>query len=234
MGTPDLLASYATVYEGPVNRKANVKVATQYASGVLLKPGEEYDFDSHVGPRTRDRGFSIPLGIVGPSTSEDLLGGAIAQVATTLFNTAYEAGLHITERHNTSIYIAHYPAGREAAVTAGSKNLRFVNDTAHDIWIAGESDGITTTFRIYGTSDGRKVHTNKGEFHNIIPKTTVSTPDKGLAKGKTVTQSVGQDGRTLEVRRTVTMPDGMVLHDDVFTSVWPMIPEQIAVGTSTK
>ena len=91
-------------------------------------------------------------------------------MATTVFNAAFEAGLGITERHNTSIYIAHYPAGREAAVTAGSKNLRFVNDTAHDIWIYGQSDGITTTFRIYGTDDGRRVSPARASSTTSSPR----------------------------------------------------------------
>ncbi len=185
-GCPDLLAMYTTKYEGAVVRQTNVKVATQYAGDTLLKPDQEYDLDQLLGPRTRERGWSVPVGSLtsGTDLQDSILGGAIAQVATTVFNAAFEAGLGITERHNTSIYIAHYPAGREAAVTAGSKNLRFVNDTAHDIWIYGQSDGITTTFRIYGTDDGRKVQSSKGEFYNIIPKTAVTVEDEGLSQGR--------------------------------------------------
>ncbi len=138
-----------------------VKLAAQYTGDVLLKPGQEYDFDRQLGPRTPERGFRAALDIVmvppGLTLEDVAFGGAIAQVATTLFNAAFHAGLDITERHNSSIYIAHYPQGRDASIAAGSKNLRFVNDTAHDIWIAGTSDGITTTFRIYGTADGRRV-----------------------------------------------------------------------------
>jgi vancomycin resistance protein YoaR len=235
-GCPDLLAMYTTKYEGSVVRQTNVKVAAQYAGDTLLKPDQEYDLDQLLGPRTRERGWSVPVGSLtsGTDLQDSILGGAIAQVATTVFNAAFEAGLWIRERHNTSIYIAHYPAGREAAVAAGSKSLRFVNDTAHDIWICGQSDGITTTFRIYGTDDGRKVQSSKGEFYNIIPKTAVTVEDGGYPKGETATVNAGQDGRTLEVRRTVTMPDRTVLHDDVFTSVWEMIPEEIRVGTATK
>ena len=62
----------------------------------------------------------------------------------------------------------------------------------------------------------------------------MTVEDGGYPKGETATVSAGQDGRTLEVRRTVTMPDGTVLHNDVFTSVWEMIPEEIRVGTATK
>lgn len=235
-GAPDLLALYTTFYEGTALRQANVRVATQYAGDVLLAPGDEYDFDEQLGPRTRARGFQIMLGIVGPGIRPDdfQLGGGITQTATTLFNAALLAGLEISERHNSSIFISHYPAGREAAIAAGSKNLRFVNDTTHDIWIVGTSDGATTTFAIYGTADGRTVHLSTGEFYDVELRTTVTELDQYLSKNKTQIAEAGQEGRTLEVRRTVIMPDGTMIRDDIFKSVWPMYPQKILVGTSTE
>ena len=49
--------------------------------------------------------------------------------------------------------------------------------------------------------------------------------------GTTKVIDEGQTGRRLKTTRTVTLPDGTVIHDDVWTSVWPMYPVQIAVGT---
>ena len=106
-----------------------MRITTQYATNVLLAPGQAYDFDRQIGPRTEARGYKLAPGIVGPNTLEDVLGGGICQVSTTMFNAVFFAGLKVTERHNHSIYISHYPKGRDATVTAGGKNLRFVNDT---------------------------------------------------------------------------------------------------------
>lgn len=229
--TKDLLATYATKWTGAIPRQSNVKLTTQYATNVLLAPGEEYDFDKQIGPRTVARGWQLAPGITGYSDTEDVLGGAITQVATTLFNAACGAGLKIEERHNHSIYINHYPKGRDATVTGGGKNLRFVNDTKHYILIQGASDGITTTIKIYGTSDGRKVSWSVGDFYNLVPMTTVTVDDPNLAIGKTEVNQSGQVGRELKAHRVVTMPDGTVLHDDTWISLWPMYPETIAVGT---
>jgi hypothetical protein len=230
-GTNDLLASYTTGYAGAADRQANVRLATRYATDVLLAPGEEYDLDKQIGPRTAERGWKLAPGITGPTTLEDVLGGGIRQVATTLFNAVGLAGLEVIERHNTSVYIAHYPKGRDASITGGGKDLRFVNDTQHYLLIKGSSDGITTTIEIYGTKDGRTVSWTTGDFYDIVPKTTVTVRDPDLGAGTTQVIQAGQVGEALQTHRLVTMPDGTVLHDDTWTSVWPMYPDTIAVGT---
>jgi vancomycin resistance protein YoaR len=231
MGVKDLLARYTTEYTGTMVRRLNVKLTTEFATNVLLAPGEEYDFDKQVGPRTAERGYNAAPAIVGPGDQEDVLGGGISQVSTTMFNAVFLAGLEVTERHNLSIYISHYPKGRDATVTGGGKNLRFVNDTDHSIWIHGSSDGITTTIAIYGTDDGRRVTTaSVSDFYNIVPKTTATVNDPSLPVGETSVITPGQVGRELKTHRVVTR-NGVVIHDDTWVSLWPMYPEELAVGT---
>jgi vancomycin resistance protein YoaR len=227
----DLLGSYTTKYACPPNRATNVRITTQYATNVFLAPGQEYNFDKQIGPRTEARGYKLAPGITGPNTLEDVLGGGICQVSTTMFNAVFEAGLEVTERHNHSIYINHYPKGRDATVTGGGKNLRFKNDTGHYIWIRGTSNGITTTISIYGTSDGRKVTWKIGAFYDVKSPTVQKINDPTLPVGTTKSLDAGQTGRKLKTWRTVTLPDGTVLWNDVWTSYWPMYPKQVLVGT---
>ena len=121
-GIKDLLASYTTPpYAGTSNRQVNVRITTQYASNVMLAPGEVYNFDKQIGPRTAARGYKLAPGIVGPGKLEDVFGGGICQVSTTLFNAVFFAGLEVVERHNHSIYIDHYPKGRDATVTGAAR-----------------------------------------------------------------------------------------------------------------
>ena len=231
MGIDDVLGDFQTVWEGTPDRQTNVKITTEYASNVLLAPGEVYNFDEQIGPRTAERGYKMAPGIVGPGQLEDVFGGGICQVSTTLFNAAFFAGLEIVERKNHSIYIPHYPKGRDATVTAGSPNLRFRNDTEHYILIRGASDGITTKFVIYGTDDGRKVDYETSDFYDIVERTVESTTNKSLGKSTSSLIDDGQDGRKIKVTRVVTLADGKVLHRDTFISIWPMLPREIEVGT---
>jgi vancomycin resistance protein YoaR len=233
MGIKDKLASYTTEYVGSANRQVNVRITTEYASNVMLAPGEIYNFDKQIGPRTAARGYKTAPGIVGPGKLEDVFGGGICQVSTTLFNAAFFAGLEIVERRNHSIYIAHYPKGRDATVSAGSPNLRFKNDMSHYIWIRGISNGIKTTFTIYGTSEGRTVKYTTSDFYNVKPRTEVTIANPLLAEGKTNVLIDGQSGKQCKVVRTIYLPDGSVYRTDTFISTWPMIPRQIEVGTSS-
>jgi len=234
MGIKDLLASYETEpYYGSANRQHNVRITTKYAENVILAPGEVYDFEKIVGPRTPERGYKTAPGIVEQGIMKEVYGGGICQVSTTLFNAALEAGLEILERYNHSLYIDHYPAGRDATI-APPKNLRFRNDTDHYIWIRGWSDGVHTRFNIYGTYDGRKVRITFSGFSYGPSRTEETVIDPSLGPGQTKIIRSGQSGRSCSITRTVTMPDGTILHNgpEVFRSYYPMYSRLIAVSPS--
>jgi len=233
MGITEALASFTTRWVGTEDRQQNVRLATQYVNNVLLAPGEIFDFDKRVGPRTEERGFKLAHGIVGPGRLEDVLGGGICQVSTTLFNAAFFAGLEIIERVNHSIFIEHYPLGRDATVSAGGPNLRFRNDTKHHILIRGVSDGITTKFVIYGTDEGRHVEFTTSEPYDVVERTEMTTKNTLLGVSTTSILSNGQPGMKIKVVRIVTGPDGKIIHKDTFVSVWEMFPRKIEVGVST-
>lgn len=229
MGINVRLADFQTEWEGTPDRQTNVRITTQYASNVILAPGEVYDFDKQIGPRTEERGYKLAPGIVAPNQLEDVLGGGICQVSTTLFNAAFFAGLEIVERHNHSIFVNHYPLGRDATVTAGGKNMRFRNDTMHYILIRGSSDGIKTKFAIYGTKDGRSVDYETSEFYDVQDMTQVTYVNRHLGPGTTAIMSEGQPGKSINVIRTVRAADGKVVHHDTFVSEWEMSPHKIEV-----
>lgn len=233
MGIKDLLAVKTTLFGGTKNRQNNIRIATATIDNNgqrFLAPGEEFDFIKVVGPRSAEQGYKLAPGIQPNGELDPELGGGICQVATTLFNSVFFAGLKVTERRNHTIYISHYPEGRDAAVTTDQVNLKFVNDTAHYVWIKGWSNGFRTTFWIYGTNDGRKVTWRDSGKYNVgpTPPTWVRV-DPTLAPGKTVVVSPGQPRIEVKVTRWVTWPDGTV-KEDVFDSKYPQRPKIIRVG----
>ncbi|MFH0916926.1 MAG: VanW family protein [bacterium] len=233
MGITEKLGGFTTTWEGTADRQTNVRITTEFASDVVLAPGEVYDFDKQVGPRTEERGYKMAPGIVGPGTLEDVFGGGICQVSTTLFNAAFFAGLEILERKNHSIYIDHYPKGRDATVSAGSPNMRFRNDTKHHILIRGASNGIVTTFNIYGTDEGRTVEFETGNFYDVRELEVVEYSASWLGPGTTEIKLAGQEGKKIDVIRIVKARDGSVIHKDTFISTWKMIPREVHVGTGS-
>jgi vancomycin resistance protein YoaR len=233
MGIKDLLSVRTTEFVGTKNRQHNVRITTEFidqGGKCLVAPGEEFSFAETVGPRTTERGYKLAPGIQPLGDLDSELGGGICQVATTLFNSAFFAGLEVTERRNHTIYISHYPQGRDAAVTTDEVDLKFVNDTDHHIWIRGESDGIRTTFWIYGTSDGRKVTFRNSGIYDQGPAPNVWTSvDPSLPPGKSVVISPGQPYMKVKVTRWTTWPDGTV-KEDVFLSVYPKRAKIVHVG----
>ena len=233
MGIREKLGGFATKWEGTEDRQTNVRITTEYASNVILAPGEVYNFDKQIGPRTAERGYKEAPGIVDQIKLEDVFGGGICQVSTTLFNAVFFAGLEIVERANHSIYIDHYPKGRDATVSAGGPNLRFRNDTRHYILVRGASDGTTTTFNIYGTDEGRTVSYTTSEFYDEVDRATFEIPASWLGPGTTYIKISGQAGKAIKVVRTVKAKDGSVIHKDTFVSKWRMITREIEVGTGS-
>ena len=151
-------------------------------------------------------------------------------MATTLFNAVFEAGLEIVERHNHSLYFEHYPAGRgRDRDRRREKNFMFRNDTDHYVWVRGSSDGITTTFNVYGTKDGRSVDSETSEFYDVQEMTQVTYVNRHLGPGTTAIMSEGQPGKSIKVIRTVKAADGTVLHHDTFVSKWEMSPHKVEV-----
>ena len=143
------------------------------------------------------------------------------------------SGLEVTQRYNHSIYINHYPDGRDATVTAGGKNMKFRNDTDHYIFIYGTSTGVKTKFYIWGVSDGRKVSPIKFSGFSkggAFPTTTLI--NKSLPVGTTKEVFSGQRSRRCTIERTVTYADG-TSKTETWSSYYPMMPAAIETNPAT-
>ncbi len=229
MGVVSKLATYTTEFGGSEGRRKNVARAAELISGTLLAPGEEFDFDRVVGQRTPENGFTTAPAIIAGKL-EDSLGGGICQVSTTLFNAVFFAGLDVTTRTNHSIYISHYPKGRDATVSWGGPAFRFVNDTPNWILIKAASSSSSLTFVLYGTPMNRQVTYTTGDWYGLKPPNEKRVKTDTLDQGKTRVVEDGQTGRSVKVTRRV-IQDGKTVHQDTFVSTYPMRPKIIEEGT---
>jgi vancomycin resistance protein YoaR len=235
MGITDLLGEYTTRYAGVENRSFNVALTVKYLlkdGKLYLKPGQEFSFKETVGPRTAERGFRKAPGIVPGIQLEDVYGGGICQVSTTLFNAVLLSGLKVTERRNHTLYIDHYPRGRDATVTDDGPDFKFVNDTDHYIWITGKSNGRTTTLQVWGTSDGRKVSLDVSKWYAVWGPYTSTTLDATLRSGVTLIVDKGQTAKMCMLTRTITWPDGKKAKNQ-FESNYKHRYMIVKVGTGT-
>ena len=121
------------------NRLTNIRLALDAINGTLLQPGEEFSFNGVVGKRTSDKGYKVATAYNAGEVTEEL-GGGICQVSTTLFNAVVKADLTVTERHNHSMPVSYVDKGKDAAVSWGNQDLKFVNTSDEPVYIVAMLD----------------------------------------------------------------------------------------------
>lgn len=135
LGITERVSTFTTYYPHADYRNTNIGRAAELVDGTVLRPGETFSMNDTVGERTRENGFTTGFVISDGILREDL-GGGVSQMATTLFNAMFFAGLEDVEHRPHSFYIDRYPVGREATVVWGALDLRFRNDTDHGVLIS--------------------------------------------------------------------------------------------------
>ncbi|MDO1485668.1 hypothetical protein HNC20_17160 [Rhodococcus rhodochrous] len=179
----------------------NIRLAAQEINGAIVKPGDTFSFNDYTGPRGAAQGY-IESGIIESGRPGKAVGGGISQLATTLYNATYFAGMEDVEHTEHSYYISRYPAAREATIYDGAIDLKFRNpfDTGVLIQTIGTSSDITV--RIWGTKtvDVQSVTGNRTNFTSpntiTLPAGSACIPSSG-AQGFTVTDTrIVTDART--------------------------------------
>ena len=233
MGITEKLASWSIAMSGSSNRQHNIKLLCSLIDGSLTAPGESWSFNETTGERTEEKGFKTAPVIVN-GTHEDQLGGGICQVATCVFNAACYSGLGIGTRANHTYYISAYDdeGFADATVSWTTPDLEWINDTDNYILLTASAvEGGYVTVSLWGTSDGRTVTCDRGEWEEGEEYETVYEDDDTLAEGVEELVQSGVNGRSIYIRYLVESADGEVLHDINFHSVYAAEDEIIAVGT---
>jgi len=230
MGITDQLFAYSTAYAGSSDRIHNLQLAISLLDGTLVAPGGTFSLNEAVGERTAERGFRVAPVIVGNEYEEDI-GGGVSQVATTIFNAAWEAGLKISERNPHALYISRYPLGRDATVNYPDLDVKFLNDTSKWILVKGWSTSSGITIALYGTPTGRKVVSSAGPLtvRGAPPVERIEDPE--LLKGERVVEAEGEPSRSVTVTRKVHRSNGELLYDETWTTNYRGEKRIVRIGT---
>ncbi len=156
LGIKEQVSEFTTTYPDADYRNTNIGRAAELVDGTVLEPGETFSMNGIVGERTRANGFTEGFIISNGILKKDL-GGGVSQLATTLFNGMFFAGLEDVEHKPHSFYISRYPVGREATVVWGAVDLAFRNDTDHGVLVKANvkpstpgTEGVVTV-RMFST-----------------------------------------------------------------------------------
>ncbi len=180
-----------------------------------------------------ERGFRPAPVIIGTEFEEEV-GGGTSQVATTVFNAAWEAGLDITERNPHSLYISRYQLGRDATVNYPDLDLVFRNDTDRWLLVRTFVGTGSLTVNIYGTPTGRRVETETAPLvtEGKVPWKRID--DSSMYKGEKVVEQYGVPPQSTSVRRRVFAPDGKLMYDTTWHSYYVGEPTVVRLGSKVR
>ena len=133
------IASFTTtLYDNDENRIFNITKACEILNNTEIKTGEEFSFNSTIGPMGTGNGYKLAKGFDSNGKLIDVPAGGMCQVSSTLYNVALIANLEITERHAHSRRVAYVPVDKDATIYYPDLDLKFINNTQNDLKITSQ------------------------------------------------------------------------------------------------
>jgi vancomycin resistance protein YoaR len=228
----DNLGEYSTKFNAAdYDRTHNVKIATNSASGILIKPGEIYSVDKMMGPRLAKYGYKEAKVIINNELVPGI-GGGVCQVSSTMYNAALLSNMKIIERRSHSLPSSYIPLGRDATISEGYIDLKFQNTSQYPIYIHGEVKGSWVKFSIYGRNEnpGRTVKIRTEVVKTTQPQITI-IEDPTLPEGTEVEEKKAYTGYVVKSYRIVMENGVEISREELPQSVYRVANGVKRVGT---
>ena len=217
---------------------ANIWQPAKNLDGMVLFPGQRFEWWSAIGPVSSSTGFG-PGGFIAGDHTEPTgaLGGGMCSSSTTLFNAAMRAGLQMGARSNHKYYIPRYPLGLDATVSkmpgGGGQTMSFTNDMKHPIAIRTfryTAGGIGwVQYEIWGIPDGRTVTLSHPSVSGVVKATTRVEYVNTLPRGVREQTEYPSNRMDVSVTRVVRRA-GRIIHRDTWVSHYVLWNGVIQVG----
>ncbi len=198
-----LQSKFTTNYsKSTLDRKNNIKLASNALNGLMINSGEEFSFNNTIGKRTAEKGYK-EANIIKDGTFVKGIGGGICQVSTTLYNALILANIDVTESHPHSLPVSYVQPAMDAMVSWGNADLKFKNTSSLPMFIVSSANGSELTFKIYGDTKENNVEiktsteivkTIPHKKDKIIPDTDGIYSDKIMFKGEFHRVKYSKDG----------------------------------------
>ena len=210
-GINQIIGEYSTPYYPDAARTQNLVAGTAAINGTIVMPGGVFSLTDALGPIDEEHGFAS-AGVVTNGQHTDAMGGGLSQVATTVFNAGFEAGMDDVEHTPHNYWFTRYPAGREATLWTGNLDVKFGNSTPTAVMVQAWAVDGEVHVRLWGTPYYR-VSIDNGTPHNYRAYRT-----QRQSGANCVPYEGGAQGFDITVTRSRTKPDGQKLPDDVLTT----------------
>jgi vancomycin resistance protein YoaR len=200
---PAAVSRFTTYFEPGQPRVTNIRRAARLLDRRVIFPGQVFSMNAALGRRTRARGF-VPAPMISGGVLVNSVGGGISQVAATVYNAAFFAGLRLIAHTPHSFYISRYPMGREATISWGGPELTFQNDWPSPILMRFRTTATSITVTFYSKPFGRHVTTRTDRPYAFVRPVVRYVRDPTLAPGRRILiQPAGGPGFSVDYSRRV-------------------------------
>ena len=216
-------STFTTSFPPSQSRHANIATGSMQFDGVVIMPGVTFSFWSLLGPVSVERGYAYAGAIINNRSDENVIGGGLCQVSTTMFNALAKLGYQIDERHAHGYLIERYPLGLDAAVFDPGVDFRWTNDTASPVFLYSWVSDTSVTFDVWTLPTNRMVTFTDAVQRNFVDVPADQPADPAFPKGYAIK---GRD----TIRTRTVVENGTVIHRDTWFShyapVWggPAVP----------
>ncbi|MFA5711566.1 VanW family protein [Mycolicibacterium sp.] len=201
----------------------NIRRAAQQIDGIVVRPGETFSLNDATNPRTLAAGY-VEAGIIQNGRPARGVGGGVSQLATTLYNASYFAGMEDIEHHEHSYYISRYPAGREATVFGDVLDVKFRNDGPTSVQIQTQWTSSSITVRLVGIKRYEVTSSQSDRSRPTSPRTV------RIPAGEACSASNGGPGFTITDTRTLRDITTGQTRTEPRTVVYDPIPRVVCGG----
>lgn len=143
------IASFSTkIYTKDKSRQNNITITCSTLNDTDIANGSTFSFCNTVGRATPSKGYK-KADIFTNGKKIKGYGGGNCQISTTLYNAVLKVpSLKVTERHEHSKKVPYIQSGKDAAVSYGSYDFKFVNNTGNSIRIKASHTSDSVTIRL--------------------------------------------------------------------------------------
>jgi len=227
----DVLATSTTLLTTDEDRNTNIVLAAQEIDGLILNPGEQFDFNTVVGHANAERGFR-PGGAFSGTQVITVVGGGICQVSSTLYHAILHTDLRVDARINHTLTVTYLPLGMDAAVSWDGPHFSFTNTSPFPIRLDLSREGLNFTVSIVGTQTSPYRIVPEVVYISTIAYSTIYEDDPSMPPGATRVITSGRAGHVVDVYQRFYNPDGTLARREfVARSTYQTVPQVVARGT---
>ena len=137
------------IYTKDDERQNNISLTCSSLNNTFIEAGDTFSFCNTVGKATTSKGYE-KADVFKDGEVIQALGGGNCQVSTTLYNAVLEVdGLEVTERHKHSNSVPYIKNGKDAAVSYGTYDFKFKNNTGNKIKISASCDSDYVYIKLF-------------------------------------------------------------------------------------